>query len=64
MNDFGISTGDTILQKGYKATIWIICLLGTQDEKWVKSALQNFDSTKIEYIHYKNLEKQFKNIKL
>lgn len=42
-------------QKDYKATIWILCLKGTQDEKWVESTLQNFDSSKIEYIDYRNL---------
>jgi superfamily II DNA or RNA helicase len=33
--------------------IWIIKLLETQDEKWVQSALSNFDPTKIKYINYK-----------
>lgn len=45
-------------QKDYKATIWIICLLGTQDVKWVESALTNFDKFKVEYIRFVN----FKNI--
>lgn len=43
-------------QKNYKATIWLICLMGTQDEKWVESALENFDKNKVEYIEYKNLK--------
>ena len=42
-------------QKDYKATIWIISLIGTQDEKWVKSALENFDKSKVEYLRFKNL---------
>lgn len=42
-------------QKNYKATIWLICLMGTQDEKWIESALENFDKSKVEYIEYKNL---------
>lgn len=42
-------------QKNYKATIWIICLSGTQDEKWVESALERFDKSKVEYINFKNL---------
>jgi len=44
-----------LAQKDYKATIWIISLLGTQDEKWVESALNNFDKSKVEYIKLKNL---------
>lgn len=43
-------------QKDYEATIWLLCLVGTQDEKWVESALENFDKSKIEYILFKNLE--------
>ena len=43
-------------QPDYKATIWIICLKGTQDEKWVESALSNFDKSKIEYINFKNMK--------
>ncbi len=43
-------------QKNYKATIWLLCLIGTQDEKWIESALENFDKDKIEYIEYKNLK--------
>lgn len=42
-------------QKNYKATIWIISLIGTQDEKWVRSAIDNFDESKIEYVRFKNL---------
>jgi superfamily II DNA or RNA helicase len=43
-------------QPNYKATIWVLCLIGTQDEKWVESALENFDKTKVEYIRYKNIK--------
>lgn len=43
-------------QPDYQATIWIICLLGTQDEKWIESALERFDKSKVEYINYKNLK--------
>ena len=47
----------TLLSQGkYKATIWIVCLLGTQDEKWIASTLGNFDASKIEYIEFKNLK--------
>lgn len=40
-------------QKNYTAIIWIICLEGTQDEKWVNSTLGSFDKTKIEYVNNK-----------
>lgn len=43
-------------QKDYKATIWILCLIGTKDENWVESALENFDKNKIEYIRFKNFK--------
>lgn len=42
-------------QKNYKATVWILSLLQTQDEKWVESALKRFDKSKVNYINYKNL---------
>ena len=45
-------------QKDYKATIWILSLVGTQDERWVQSVLQNFDKSKIEYLRFKNLVNQ------
>lgn len=43
-------------QEDYQATIWIICLLGTQDEKWIESALERFDKSKVEYVNFKNLK--------
>ena len=45
-----------LAQKDYKATIWIISLVGTQDEKWVDSALDNFDRSKVQYIKLKDLK--------
>lgn len=51
-----------LYQPDYEATIWIICLVGTQDEKWVASALENFDKTKVEFIRFKNIENN--NVKL
>jgi len=36
-------------QKDYTATIWILVLAGTSDERWVQSVLENFDDTKIHY---------------
>lgn len=42
----------TLLKQGedYKATIWILCLKETQDEVWVKSTLERFDESKVNYI--------------
>ena len=48
-------------QKDYKATIWIVCLLDTQDEKWVASTLENFDKNKVEYIRFKNFDSYERN---
>lgn len=46
----------TLLQQpNYQATIWIVSLIGTQDEKWVKSTLDNFDQKKINYLRFKNM---------
>ena len=45
-------------QKDYEATIWILSLVGTQDEKWVASVLANFDKSKIEYLRFKNILNQ------
>jgi hypothetical protein len=45
-----------LLQKDYTASIWVICLQGTQDEVWVKSALEQLDQDKIEYVNIKNLK--------
>lgn len=47
----------TLLQQpDYEAVIWILCLAGTQDEKWVEAALENFDKSKVEYIRFKNMK--------
>lgn len=45
-------------QKDYHAVIWIISLIGTQDEKWVESTLESFDKTKVEFVRFKNLINQ------
>jgi len=42
-------------QKDYTATIWILSLVGTQDEKWVASVLENFDMDKVEFVRFKNI---------
>lgn len=42
-------------QKNYKACIWVISLLGTQDDKWIESTLESFDKSKVEYINSKNM---------
>ena len=42
-------------REGHLAQIYIICALGTQDEKWVEKALAGFDQSNITYIRYKNL---------
>lgn len=39
---------------GHEATIYILSVVQTQDEKWVKKALENFNTNNIEYLSYKN----------
>jgi superfamily II DNA or RNA helicase len=41
---------------GKVGEIWIIRAMNTIDEQWVKSALTDIPSSKIEYIHYNNLK--------
>ena len=36
--------------------VWIVRAMNTTDEQWVKSALIDVPSSKIEYIHYNNLK--------
>jgi len=45
-----------LLQKNYKAEIWIISLQQTQDEVWISNALKQLDQNKIEYVNIKNLK--------
>ena len=40
---------------GYEAHMYIVVSEGTQDEKWLESALENFDKSKIEYVRSINL---------
>lgn len=41
-----------LLQEDYVGCVHILCLTGTQDEKWVASALEDFDQSKITYKRY------------
>lgn len=41
---------------GHKAKIYVICAIDTQDEKWVKKAIENFDQTSISYVRFENLK--------
>ena len=53
----------TLLQQpDYRATIWILCLAGTQDSKWVESTLENFDKTKVKYLKFKDLPETLKTV--
>lgn len=49
-------------QKNYKATIWILCLKGTQDLIWLDSALDSFDREKVEFYEYEKLTNSIKRI--
>ena len=47
----------SLLKQGaYRANIWIICLIGTQDESWVSKALKSFNQDKVKYINVKNMK--------
>lgn len=49
-----------IPRENYIAKVFILCALNTQDEKWVKTAVANLDSSNINYINYKNVVNQEK----
>jgi superfamily II DNA or RNA helicase len=43
-----------VLQEGYVANIYIICVIDTVDEKWVTKVLENFDKSRVQYVDSKN----------
>jgi len=45
-----------VLQKGYEANIYILCVVNTVDESWKNEVLKNFNKEKIEHVSYKNYE--------
>lgn len=45
-----------VLQEGYKANIYILCVINTVDEDWKNKVLKNFGSQNVEHISYKNYE--------
>jgi len=44
------------VREGHTATVYILSVLNTQDEKWTAKALEDFDPSSIEYINVKNLK--------
>lgn len=42
----------------HEAHIWLLICKGTQDENWLASAIENLDKSKIDYIDFKELQKQ------
>jgi superfamily II DNA or RNA helicase len=48
----------SLLKQGedYKADIYFLCLLGTQDAKWIEKALENFDKSKVTYKRFVNMQ--------
>lgn len=45
-----------VLQEGYEATIYILVVKNTVDEDWLKKVLEDFDTSKVEYVSSKNYE--------
>ena len=43
-------------QPNYKANIYILCLMNTQDVKWVDNMLKGFDKSKVNYLMFKNMK--------
>jgi superfamily II DNA or RNA helicase len=46
-------------QPDYMATIWIVCLRGTQDENWVSSTLNRFDREKVEFYTFEEFKRVY-----
>lgn len=45
-----------VLQDGYVANIYILCVVSTVDEKWKDKVLEDFDKTKVKHVSWKNYE--------
>lgn len=45
-----------VLQDGYVANIYLLCVRGTVDEDWKDKVIEGFDKTKIKHVSYKNYE--------
>lgn len=45
-----------VLQEGYTANIYILCLQGTVDEKWTTAMLEGFNPNKVSYDLIRNYE--------
>jgi superfamily II DNA or RNA helicase len=43
-----------VLQEGYIANIYILCVVNTVDEKWVEQVLESFNLERVERVSYKN----------
>lgn len=43
------------LRDGHKAIIYILCVQGTADERWLEKSLQGFDQSKIQYFSSKSV---------
>jgi superfamily II DNA or RNA helicase len=44
---------------GHEAHLYIIVSEGTQDEKWLETATENLDQSKIEYVRFTNFKNRF-----
>jgi superfamily II DNA or RNA helicase len=44
---------------GHEAHLYIVVSEGTQDEKWLETAIENLDQTKVEYVRIDNFKKRF-----
>lgn len=45
-----------VLQDGYVANIYLLCVRGTVDEDWKDKVIEGFDKSKVEHVSYKNYE--------
>jgi superfamily II DNA or RNA helicase len=44
---------------GHEAHLYIVVSESTQDEKWLETAIENLDQSKIEYVRIDNFKKRF-----
>ncbi len=46
-------------KEGHRGEIFIICVVNTRDEEWVKNSIKDFDPLSIEFIRFENLKNNY-----
>ena len=46
---------------GHEAHLYIVVSESTQDEKWLETAIENLDQSKVEYVRFSNFKSKIEN---